>query len=49
MSYNIDSWDQIGGDRLRISKENADRLGRKFRDDRPEDWFLDDLEFGPDG
>lgn len=49
MSYNIDNWEQIAGNKLRISKENAEALRRKVEDDRPEDWFLDDLKFGPDG
>jgi hypothetical protein len=49
MSYNIDSWEQIGDGKLRISKKYAQKLKRKFRDERPEDWFLDDLKFGDDG
>ena len=48
MSYNIDSWEQIAGEKLRISKKNATKLRRKFRDSSPEMWFLDGLKFGDD-
>jgi hypothetical protein len=48
VSYNIDSWEQIGGEKLRISKKNAAKLRRKFRGESPEIWFVDDLKFGDD-
>jgi hypothetical protein len=49
MSYNIDSWKQISGSPLRISEKNARKLERKFDDECPERWFVEDLKFGEDG
>jgi hypothetical protein len=48
VSYNIDSWEQIAGEKLRISKKNAKKIRRKFGDHRPESWCVDDLKFGDD-